>query len=106
MKHYKDTTGNLYSYEDNVKDSEVKEGLTSITQAEYEALMTPTQARIESDFRAERDILLKTKVDYYQLVLIFNSLSPTQQTELATYRQELLDATLSWTMPTAPAWMA
>ena len=40
--------------------------------------------------RWRRDIHLK-KVDIYQGVLLYNSLTEEQQTELADYRQALLD---------------
>ena len=42
------------------------------------------------DFRIERDYLLR-KMDVYQGVLLYNTLTEAQQTELATYRQALLD---------------
>ena len=54
------------------------------------------------------------KVDIYQGVLLYNSLSATQQTELAEYRQALLNLPNDYdtpeeahtNFPTKPSWMA
>ena len=63
------------------------------------------------ELRARRNSRLK-KADKYQGVLFYNTLTTTQQTELATYRQALLDITeydttaeawANW--PTRPDWM-
>jgi len=53
------------------------------------------------------------KVDTYQGVLLYNSLSATQQTELAEYRQALLNLPNDYdtpeeahaNMPAKPSWM-
>lgn len=62
--------------------------------------------------RRQRDRALK-KVDIYQGVLLYNSLSATQQTELAEYRQALLNLPNDYdtpeeayaNMPAKPSWM-
>ena len=64
------------------------------------------------DFRIERDYLLR-KMDVYQGVLLYNTLTEAQQTELATYRQALLDLPNDYDTPEAamanipekPDWM-
>ena len=62
--------------------------------------------------REDRNALLR-RVDKYQGVLIYNSLTDSQKAELATYRQALLDLptqetpTLAYNnIPTRPSWMA
>ena len=63
------------------------------------------------ELRAKRNYRLKL-ADKFQGVLFYNTLTTTQQTELATYRQALLDITeyattaeawANW--PTRPDWM-
>ena len=44
------------------------------------------------EVREHREVLLK-KVDVYQGMLIYNSLTKTKQNQLAKYRQDLLDIT-------------
>ena len=52
------------------------------------------------------------KVDIYQGVLVYNTLTEAQQTELATYRQALLDLPSDYddpyealqNLPTIPSW--
>ena len=64
------------------------------------------------DFRIERDYLLR-KMDVYQGVLLYNTLTEAQQTELATYRQALLDLPNDYdtpeeamaNIPEKPDWM-
>ena len=64
------------------------------------------------DFRLERDYLL-SQMDVYQGVLLYNSLSATQQTELAEYRQALLNLPNDYdtpeearaNIPAKPSWM-
>ena len=53
-----------------------------------------------------------SKVDIYQGVLVYNTLTEAQQTELATYRQALLDLPSDYddpyealqNLPTIPSW--
>ena len=64
------------------------------------------------DFRIERDYLL-SKMDVYQGVLLYNTLTEAQQTALATYRQALLDLPNDYdtpeeamaNIPEKPDWM-
>ena len=63
------------------------------------------------EIRAMRDTYLK-RVDIHQGVLRYNTLTETQQAELATYRQALLDITDEDTpddaianMPVKPDWV-
>ena len=63
------------------------------------------------EIRAMRDTYLK-RVDIHQGVLRYNTLTETQQAELATYRQALLDITDEDTpddaianMPVKPEWV-
>tara|TARA_R100000995_G_scaffold60512_1_gene30727 strand:- start:38 stop:334 length:297 start_codon:yes stop_codon:yes gene_type:complete len=64
------------------------------------------------ELRGRRMRSLK-KVDIYQGVLLYNSLSTTQQTELAEYRQALLNLPNDYdtpeeahtNFPTKPSWM-
>ena len=65
------------------------------------------------ELRAKRKFRLK-QVDVYQGVLLYNTLTEAQQTELATYRQALLDLPSDYddpyeamaNLPTIPSWMA
>ena len=54
--------------------------------------MSLTMEQAWSNVRAGRDYWLEKRVDYYQSkTLLYNSLTDTQKTELANYRQALLD---------------
>jgi len=63
------------------------------------------------ELRARRAMRLK-KVDIYQGVLVYNTLTEEQQNELATYRQALLDLPSDYddpfeamaNLPTIPSW--
>ena len=63
--------------------------------------------------RCDRDSLLLA-IDKYQSILLYNSLTDTQKSELATYRQTLLDlpanhatAELAYeNIPDKPSWVA
>lgn len=65
------------------------------------------------ELRAKRNFRLK-KVDVYQGVLLYNTLTEAQQTELATYRQALLDLPSDYddpyeamaNIPEKPDWMS
>ena len=64
------------------------------------------------ELRAKRNFRLK-RVDVYQGVLLYNTLTEAQQTELATYRQALLDLPSDYddpyqamaNLPTIPSWL-
>ena len=63
------------------------------------------------EVREHREVLLK-KVDVYQGMLIYNSLTKTKQNQLAKYRQDLLDITnmkspeeAMQNFPKAPKWL-
>lgn len=65
------------------------------------------------ELRNRRKLFLK-KVDKYQGVLLYATLTETQQEELATYRQSLLDLTSDYddpaeamaNLPTRPSWFS
>lgn len=44
-------------------------------------------------------------VDKYQLTLVYNELTISQQAELAQYRQDWLDAPVTLIIPIRPAWL-
>ena len=51
-----------------------------------------TQEEIEWDMvREDRNLFMRNHVDKWQLSLLYASLSDSRKTELATYRQSLLD---------------
>lgn len=58
----------------------------------YKYFGTITMDEAWQKVRAGRDYWLEKRVDFYQSKpLLYNSLTDEQKTELATYRQELLD---------------
>ncbi len=58
----------------------------------YKYFGTITMDEAWQKVRAGRDYWLEKRVDYYQSKpLLYDSLTDEQKTELATYRQELLD---------------
>lgn len=75
MKYYKDSNNALWAYEDYVPQEEIKEGLTPITQEEFERLTTPPPPSAEellelakqeklAEIRAKRDSLLEGGIEY------------------------------------------
>lgn len=75
MKYYKDSNNALWAYEDYVPQEEIKEGLTPITQEEFERLTTPPPPSAEellelakqeklAEIRAKRDSLLEGSIEY------------------------------------------
>jgi len=55
-------------------------------------LIDMTSEEIEWDMvREDRNLFVKNYVDKWQLSLLYASLSDSRKTELATYRQSLLD---------------
>ena len=73
---------------------------------------TEADAFAWEELRAKRNFRLK-RVDVYQGVLLYNTLTEAQQTELATYRQALLDLPSDYddpyeamaNLPTIPSWL-
>ena len=73
---------------------------------------TEADAFAWEELRAKRNFRLK-RVDVYQGVLLYNTLTETQQSELATYRQALLDLPSDYNdpyeaianLPTIPSWL-
>ena len=85
----------------------------SISGSYYDDTITDADklATAWDEVRAIRDTYLK-RVDIHQGVLRYNTLTETQQAELATYRQALLDITDEDTpddaianMPVKPEWV-
>lgn len=75
MKYYKDSNNALWAYEDYVPQEEIKEGLTPITQEEFERLTTPPPPSAEellelakqeklAEIRVKRDSLLEGSIEY------------------------------------------
>lgn len=75
MKYYKDSNNALWAYEDYVPQEEIKEGLTPITNEEFERLTTPPPPSAEellelakqeklAEIRAKRDSLLEGSIEY------------------------------------------
>ena len=75
MKYYKDSNNALWAYEDYVPQEEIKEGLTPITNEEFERLTTPPPPSAEellelakqeklAEIRAKRDSLLEGGIEY------------------------------------------
>ena len=48
MKYFKDENGKPWAYEDNVKEEQIRDGLTSITDEEYNILNGPIQVIMEA----------------------------------------------------------
>jgi len=50
MKFYKDENNKAWAYEDNVKDEQIKNGLVSITEVEFNAIANPplTQEQLDA----------------------------------------------------------
>ena len=82
----------LYKYVDGEVLSATQEEQSQYAQVQLDKL------------RAERDSRL-IKLDSYQGVLRYNALSSAQQTELAEYRQALLDAPSVGVLPEVLAWL-
>lgn len=75
MQYFIDSTNQIWAYEDYVTKEEMKEGLSPITQEEFEKLTTPPppsaeelleQAKAEklAEIRAKRDSLLEGSIEY------------------------------------------
>ena len=75
MQYYKDSNNALWAYEDYVPQEEIKEGLTPITNEEFERLTTPPPPSAEellelakqeklAEIRAKRDSLLEGSIEY------------------------------------------
>ena len=75
MQYFIDSTNQIWAYEDYVPQEEIKEGLTPITQEEFERLTTPPPPSAEellelakqeklAEIRAKRDSLLEGSIEY------------------------------------------
>ena len=64
MKYYKDVNEKPWAYEDNAKDEQIKNGLTSITEAEYNIIAYPslTEAQAIIHFKSMYLEILNTKL--------------------------------------------
>lgn len=93
MKYYKDASGQLYAYEaDGSQDHIIPDGLTRITNEEFEAATAPTQKDLEDIARAERDRLLALHVDpVVSNPLRWADTPPEKQQQIINYRAALLD---------------
>ena len=89
---------------------ELPEGVIGPRIIEYTEEQIQEEAWYE--LRQRRDMALK-QLDVYQGVLLYNSLTDTQKTELATYRTALLDLPSTYNnptdcntnFPTKPSWL-
>lgn len=75
MQYFLDSQNQIWAYEDYVPQEEIKEGLTPITNEEFERLTTPPppseeellkEAKAEklAEIRAKRDSLLEGSIEY------------------------------------------
>lgn len=75
MQYFIDSTNQIWAYEDYVTKEEMREGLTPITQEEFERLTTPPPPSAEellelakqeklAEIRAKRDSLLEGSIEY------------------------------------------
>lgn len=75
MQYFLDSQNQIWAYEDYVPQEEIKEGLTPITQEEFERLTTPPPPSEEellelakqeklAEIRAKRDSLLEGSIEY------------------------------------------
>lgn len=75
MQYFLDSQNQIWAYEDYVPQEEIKEGLTPITQEEFERLTTPPPPSAEellelakqeklAEIRAKRDSLLERSIEY------------------------------------------
>lgn len=75
MQYFLDSQNQIWAYEDYVPQEEIKEGLTPITQEEFERLTTPPPPSAEellelakqeklAEIRAKRDSLLEGSIEY------------------------------------------
>lgn len=75
MQYFLDSQNQIWAYEDYVPQEEIKEGLTPITNEEFERLTTPPPPSAEellelakqeklAEIRAKRDSLLEGSIEY------------------------------------------
>ena len=75
MQYFLDSQNQIWAYEDYVPQEEIKEGLTAITNEEFERLTTPPPPSAEellelakqeklAEIRAKRDSLLEGSIEY------------------------------------------
>jgi hypothetical protein len=60
MKFYKDNNGKPFAYEDDVKDEQIANGLTSITEEEFNTIVNPplTQEEIIAQMIADGESII------------------------------------------------
>lgn len=59
----------------------------------------------EFQFRKQRDNLLIKVVDFYQKPLVWENLSKEKQEDIRQYRNDLLNSTKTFTLPSKPVWI-
>lgn len=103
MKYYKDTNGQVYAYSQTQVDlGHVKTGLTKLTAKQVGAHLNPPPN--PEDERARRDWLLSQLDIAVSNPLRFATLTPEQISELADYRQLLLDVPQQTSFPISIEW--
>ena len=55
MKYFKDNNNNIYAYEEDVADEQIKDGLIPITEEEADTLSNPPKTQSELDAQTETD---------------------------------------------------
>ena len=53
MKYYKNSQNEVYAYDDNVGEDEIKEGLTKITEAQAKSMLEPSLEELKAAKTAE-----------------------------------------------------
>ena len=53
MKYYKNSQNEVYAYDDNVGEDEIKEGLTKITEAQAKSMLEPSLEELKAAKAAE-----------------------------------------------------
>lgn len=103
MIHYKSKSGEVYAYDqEQIDGGWVKKGLVKMTVAEVAAHLNPPPTA-DSE-RATRDSLLQQLDTIVSNPLRFAELTLEQQSELAEYRQFLLDVPQQEGFPLAVDW--
>lgn len=107
MNYFKDkNTGEVYAYnQEQIDGGWVKEGLIAMTDEEVSAHLAPKPPTAEQ-VRAERDALLREVDALATNPLRWWELSDKQKTEVAEYRQLLLDVPAQAGFPENVEWPA
>lgn len=53
MKYYKNSQGEVYAYDDDVSEDQIKEGLTKITEAQAKSMLEPSLEELKAAKTAE-----------------------------------------------------